>query len=68
LSVTGFDNIALSRELRPTLTTMWVDTTSIGRQAAHTLLGMLGGEQPASSTRIEPRLCVRESTGPRRRD
>jgi LacI family transcriptional regulator len=68
LSVTGFDNIALSRELRPTLTTMWVDTTSIGRQAAHTLLGMLGGEQLAHSTRIEPRLCVRESTGPRRRD
>lgn len=63
LSVTGFDDIALSHQLKPSLTTMRVDTAEIGRLAAHTMLRMLAGETDIGGTEIEPVLFVRESSG-----
>lgn len=64
LSITGFDDIALARELDPALTTMWVDTNEIGRAAAQSLLDMLKGCAPGPGTEIAAKLEIRGSTGP----
>ncbi|CAN7572411.1 LacI family DNA-binding transcriptional regulator [Trinickia sp. LjRoot230] len=63
LSITGFDDIALARELRPALTTMWVDTNAIGRSAAQALLEMLNGDAGVGSVEMPAVLRVRESSG-----
>jgi LacI family transcriptional regulator len=69
LSITGFDDIALAREMAPTLTTMWVDTNAIGRAAAKSLLDMLegpnGNRERAAGVEIAAELKIRGSTGPR---
>lgn len=64
VSITGFDDIALAREIHPALTTMWVDTNAIGRAAAQSLLDMLEGRPPGSGIEIAAELKTRESTGP----
>ncbi|MEJ8797768.1 LacI family DNA-binding transcriptional regulator [Trinickia caryophylli] len=67
LSITGFDDIELAREIRPALTTMWVDTRAIGERAASALLDMLGGQTAVPGFAVAAELRVRESTGPCRR-
>lgn len=64
LSITGFDDIALARELRPSLTTMWVDTDAIGRIAASALLDLLAGGTDVAGHEVPAELKVRDSTGP----
>lgn len=69
LSITGFDDVALAREMSPTLTTMWVDTNAMGRAAAQSLLDMLddpsqGRDRAAASVEIAVELKIRGSTGP----
>ncbi|MBN3789396.1 LacI family DNA-binding transcriptional regulator [Burkholderia sp. Ac-20353] len=64
LSITGFDDIALAREIRPSLTTMWVDTAAIGRQAAHALLDALENGVPGPGCAVLPELRTRESVAP----
>ncbi len=63
LSITGFDDIALARELRPSLTTMWVDTNAIGRMAADALLDLLAGSTQVASREVSAELRLRDSTG-----
>jgi LacI family transcriptional regulator len=62
LSVTGFDDVALAREIRPALTTMRVDTDEIGRLAAQYLLDVLDGKATARGHPVRPVLKVRNST------
>ncbi|WP_232515303.1 substrate-binding domain-containing protein, partial [Burkholderia ambifaria] len=64
LSITGFDDVALAREIRPSLTTMWVDTAAFGRKAAHALLDALGNGEAAPGCAVLPELRVRESAAP----
>ena len=64
LSITGFDDIALAREIAPALTTMWVDTEAIGRAAAQSLLDRLDARPPGPGIEISAELKVRASTGP----
>ncbi|MET3550987.1 LacI family DNA-binding transcriptional regulator [Burkholderia sp. 567] len=64
LSITGFDDVALAREIRPSLTTMWVDTAAIGRKAAHALLDALGNGETGPGYAVQPELRVRESAAP----
>ena len=69
LSITGFDDIALARELSPSLTTMRVDTHAIGRMAAEALLEMLTGTPGtvrAASIAVPADMKLRGSTGPGR--
>lgn len=61
LSITGFDDIALAREIQPPLTTMWVDTNAIGRQAAHALLDALENGATGPGHAVLPELRTRES-------
>ena len=64
LSITGFDDIALAREIRPPLTTMWVNTDAIGRQAAHALLDALENGATGPGRAVVPELRIRESVAP----
>jgi len=65
VSVTGFDNIALSEFCSPPLTTVHIPREQIGRTIFEFLVPDL--RKPRSKGReviIEPELVVRESTGP----
>lgn len=62
LSITGFDDIAMAKQIRPALTTMRVDTEQIGRLAAERLLAALNGEVDAGSHEVPAVLHVRGST------
>ncbi|WP_341316958.1 LacI family DNA-binding transcriptional regulator [Paraburkholderia sp. IMGN_8] len=64
LSVTGFDDLAIAKEMRPALTTMRVDTAEIGRLAAQHLLDALDGKRPQHGYEVHAQLQVRQSTGP----
>lgn len=65
LSVVGFNNYDFAAHLTPPLTTVSVDLTQLGEQAADYLLRCLDNiPQPLAATRIETALIVRSSTGP----
>ena len=66
-SVAGFDNFAIGRHLHPTITTIDQQAHLLIQKAGELLLEQLGktpqsGKDKALS--IEPRLILRESTGP----
>jgi len=64
IKLVGYDDMTVSRLVRPRLTTMRVDRKAIGRCAARILLERL--ERPTLEFRVErtpPQLIVRESTG-----
>jgi len=62
VSVTGFDNVALSQFAVPALTTMHVPRDEIGRTICECL--MSDDVPPTREFIIEPELVVRDSTGP----
>ena len=62
VSVTGFDNVALSQFAVPALTTMHVPRDEIGRTICECL--MSDDVPPLREFVIEPELVVRDSTGP----
>lgn len=68
LSVIGFDDLEMSRQWRPTLTTMHVPTEHMWEQAADYLLARLGGTlSEVLQHEIEVELIVRASSaGPRK--
>ena len=68
VSVTGFDDIDLGRQLRPALTTMAIDTYRIGRIAADYIVARINGIDGAPLDPIEPQFHPRASTAapPRR--
>ncbi|HEY1624673.1 MAG TPA: LacI family DNA-binding transcriptional regulator [Streptosporangiaceae bacterium] len=65
LSVTGFDDIDVSRASTPRLTTVRQPLQEMGRTAVTMLIRQLDGHaHEALSMELETRLVVRESTGP----
>jgi LacI family transcriptional regulator len=68
LSVVGFDDIELSAEFSPALTTIHVPSADIGRFAAERLLSRLAGKRVPRMQEIPVELVVRGSTAraPRR--
>jgi LacI family transcriptional regulator len=65
LSVTGFDDIDVSRAATPRLTTVRQPLQEMGRTAVTMLMRQLDGHaHEALSMELETRLVVRESTGP----
>lgn len=65
MSVAGFDDIDLARYATPSLTTVAVPQAELGRHAWKELSALIDDSAPASrTTRFEPRLEVRATTGP----
>jgi LacI family transcriptional regulator len=65
LSVTGFDDIDVSRATTPRLTTVRQPLQEMGRTAVTMLMRQLDGHaHEALSMELQTRLVVRESTGP----
>ena len=62
ISIIGFDDTYLAANTHPTLTTMHVDTTAMGRAAVQLLSLRLGSPESARMTlTIHPTLVMRES-------
>lgn len=64
VSITGFDDLPLTAQLTPTLTTIHVPSREMGRQAADYLLDCLAGATVATHSEIPANLLVRETTAP----
>ena len=64
VSVTGFDNIHLAEFTHPPLTTVDVPRGEIGRLTFEALVAESDGSRPEREIMVEPRLVIRESTGP----
>jgi DNA-binding LacI/PurR family transcriptional regulator len=66
-SIVGFDNTRVTARHRPSLTTLGVDLTEIGRQSVRRLLEhMHDPDLPPVEIQIGCNLIVRESSGPPR--
>ncbi|WP_374299929.1 LacI family DNA-binding transcriptional regulator [Paracoccus sp. (in: a-proteobacteria)] len=64
ISLIGFDDIELASHLNPALTTIRQPKRDLGRNAARVILDRIEGRPVAARTMLEPRLMVRETTGP----
>lgn len=64
VSVVGFDDRDESAYFHPSLTTVRLDFTEVGRRAVASVLGALRGGGIAPIPLIQPELRVRDSTGP----
>ncbi|HET9576260.1 MAG TPA: substrate-binding domain-containing protein [Usitatibacter sp.] len=62
LSVVGFDDIELSAEFSPALSTVHVPSAAIGRLAAERLVARLEGRRVPRAQRLDVELVVRETT------
>jgi len=63
LSITGFDDLELSAELNPALTSVHVNASSMGAHAAKALVRAVEDSVPVASYQLSTRLVVRETTG-----
>jgi DNA-binding LacI/PurR family transcriptional regulator len=67
VSIVGFDDISLSAEVAPPLTTVQVPKELMGKLAAETLFRVIGGEPHSTRKILLPtRVIVRGSTAPAR--
>ncbi|WP_370401332.1 LacI family DNA-binding transcriptional regulator [Sulfitobacter sp. JB4-11] len=64
VSITGFDDMALARVVRPALTTVRVPHRRMGIAAARQLISMIEDSAPPASVLIETSLIRRESLAP----
>jgi LacI family transcriptional regulator len=67
VSICGIDDHELARELNPTLTTVKLPTSELGRITANQIVAALSGEPVARELFLQFELVKRESTGPARR-
>jgi LacI family transcriptional regulator len=69
LSVIGFDNIDMAREVTPGLTTVHVHKTWLGAIGVRQLIERAATpEQPKMTVTLSTRLVIRESVGPPNHD
>jgi LacI family transcriptional regulator len=66
LSITGFDDVALSAQVDPPLTTISIPAAEIGRGAADYLINAIAGMPIPKSVQLPYRLIIRGSTAPPR--
>src|SRR5579863_1240057 len=64
LSITGFDDVELSTQVDPPLTTIGVPAAEIGRGAADYLINAIAGRPVPKSGLLPHRLVMRSSTAP----
>jgi LacI family transcriptional regulator len=63
LSIVGFDDLEISRHIRPALTTLHVPTQQMWETVAERIIARLEDLPAAPATEVEVELIVRESTG-----
>jgi len=66
ISIAGFDNLELSAQVSPGLTTVNFPTAEMGARVAEKLLMGLMGKPTPHAIRIETNLIIRGTTGPHR--
>lgn len=64
VSVTGFDDMWLASQIRPSLTTVQTPRREIGVEVGRYLLAKLTGNQVVQPVSLDTKLIVRDSTGP----
>ena len=64
ISVVGIDDIALSRRIRPRLTTVATPTSAAGRAAVDMLLQHGDDRRTTAQVTLQTELVIRDSTGP----
>ncbi len=64
LSITGFDDLGIAREIPPGLTTIHAPLAEMGRQAADYLMQPESTEEPPLHLELPADLVLRGSTGP----
>lgn len=64
VSITGFDDLAISANLTPSLTTMHIPFKLMGQRAAQYLIDRLAGATPQAQQQLEVELRLRHSTAP----
>lgn len=64
VSITGFDNLALSSELDPAVTTVDVPAEDMGTRAAAALIEAIEGDTGVQGTVLETTLKIGGTTGP----
>lgn len=64
LSVVGFDDIAMARYVRPTLTTVSLSDYEMGVAAMRSMLRLLRGEEVPEVSWLPTEMVIRQSTGP----
>ena len=64
LSVAGFDDAPLARQLWPTLTTVHQPVFKLAERATELLFRQIRGEKPSERSLIKSTLEIRNSTGP----
>ena len=64
VSIAGFDDLELSRHMRPGLTTLHVPSESMWATVADRLIAALEQKPVPLATEVDVELLVRESTGP----
>ena len=62
VSITGFDDLAISANLTPSLTTMHIPFKLMGQRAAQYLIDRLAGATPQAQQQLEAELRLRHST------
>jgi DNA-binding LacI/PurR family transcriptional regulator len=63
VSVVGFDDVPEASFFLPSLTTVRLDFTEVGRRCVERLLEMISGVQLSPAPPLQPQLVVRSSTG-----
>ncbi len=64
VSITGFDNLRLSAELHPGITTVNVPAADMGMEAANALIDAVEGDRDVESRELPTELRARGTTGP----
>jgi len=63
LSITGFDDLELSAELQPALTSVQINAHVMGAQAARALIDAVENKTPVVSHQLTTQLVIRQTTG-----
>ena len=62
ISIAGFDDLDMSSQIKPALTTVYVPSAEMGENAAEYLVAKIRQEPLESPAEIETKLMVRETT------
>ena len=62
ISITGFDDLDMSSQVNPALTTVRVRSAEMGEKAANFLVGRIRGDMAPQSTEIQCELMIRGTT------